>query len=322
MDASDFRAVGGPADSAGLSGDKEGPKHYTPKTAFLELGSTTIKFYLLDLTGDAAGQVTREIKIPWELGYDVFQHQRISPTTVSRCLGTLEDLQRQFPEIPFQTVTAVGTAALREAQNIEVFKRLLLEKLRIRIRTIEGGIEAFLLETAFRDSVETYPTAIFDLGGGSLEFVEYLSPSSTRKTSVPPAALLLPCRLPHTRAPRPHLPDRRRIAHETLREHLAQPPVAYQSLIGTAGTIRAIVTLLERDRFDATDLNRLLQREVHGPVWNELEPHRRKVFLPGLIVAESLFRIFRLRHVEYRTASVKQGLVSLTSMLPAVGRGT
>ena len=123
--------------------------HYTSRSAFLEFGSTSIKFYVSSQEGENAGQVDREIKIPWELGYDVFQHRRISPSTMARCLSTLTELQQNYQSIPFRTVTAVGTAALREAQNVEVFQRLLLEKLQLHIRIIEGGIEAFLLENGF-----------------------------------------------------------------------------------------------------------------------------------------------------------------------------
>ena len=78
------------------------------RTAFLEFGSTSIKFYLVATAGEEAGQVQDEIKIPWELGYDVFQHARISPSTVARCTSALRDLQSQFPEIAFDSVTAAS----------------------------------------------------------------------------------------------------------------------------------------------------------------------------------------------------------------------
>jgi exopolyphosphatase/guanosine-5'-triphosphate,3'-diphosphate pyrophosphatase len=305
--------------TAGAVLPSEGSGHYTPRAAFLEFGSTTIKFYLTNISGEEAGQVEREIKVPWDLGYDVFQHQRISPTTITRCLATLRRLQADFPEIPFETVTAVGTAALREAQNVEVFQRVLWEELRLRIRIIEGGIEAFLLETSFRDAVDTYPTALFDLGGGSLEFVEYLSPHSTRKTSVQLGAIRLHCQLRHTRDLMEYIREGRRIAEETLRDQLLDHALRYRELTGTAGTVRAIVKLLGRDEFTRDDLRLLLQREVHGPSWNDdLQPHRRKVFLPGLLIVESLFPTLGIEKVTYKTASVKRGLINLVSMLPAM----
>ena len=294
----------------------EEPEYYTPKSGFLEFGSTSIKFYIMNLSSGQRDNVAREVKIPWSLGYDVFEHQRISPSTISRCLAILQELQREFPEVPFDTVTALGTAALREAQNFEVFQRLLLERLGLRVSIIEGGIEAFLLETGFRDAVESHPTALFDVGGGSLEFVEYLSSNSTRKTSVPLGAIRLHCRLRHTRDLMEYISEGRRIAMNTVREQLRPHTAEYEELIGTAGTVRAIVALVGSDVVTADDICRLIQREIHGAVWEELEPHRRRLLLPGLLIIESLFSAFSLSRLVHKTASVKRGLATLTQLLP------
>ena len=292
-----------------------------PAAAFLEFGSTSIKFYLVPSSDDGGASTERELKIPWDLGYDVFEHQRISPRTISHCVSTLERLQVQFPEINFASVTAVGTAALREAQNSEIFQRLLREKVGLQIHVIAGGIEAFLLETGFRDMVEVYPTALFDLGGGSNEFIEYLSPDSTRKTSVPIGAIRLHCHLRRTRDLFEYIREGRRIVRTTQAEYFFGSPPRYRTLIGTGGTVRAIVQCLGRNHFGPTDIAELLQREIHGAVWTELAAHRRKLLLPGLISVEGLFTTHGVEEIVYRTASVKRGLISFTQMLPAMNNG-
>lgn len=292
-------------------------RHYTPRTAFLEFGSTSIKFYLVGTTGESAGQVEHEEKIAWDLGYDVFTHARISPGTVTRCIGALRRLKTEYPEISFETLTAVGTSALREAHNAEVFQRVLHEELKLKIHIIEGGMEAFLLETGFRDAVDRYPTALYDLGGGSLELVEYLSPYSTKKTSLPVGAIRLHCQLRHTRDLFSYISEGRRLVGAALNEHLVGKTPPYRELIGTGGTVRAIVDILGKDTFDGDDLGKILDREVHGPVWDQLPPHRRKALLPGIITIETLFHTLQLERMVYRTASVKRGLMELMSLIPA-----
>ena len=42
-------------------------ENYTPKNGFLEFGSTSIKFYLVALSGDNAGNVESEIKIATQI---------------------------------------------------------------------------------------------------------------------------------------------------------------------------------------------------------------------------------------------------------------
>ncbi|MBN1441190.1 MAG: hypothetical protein JXA90_00710, partial [Planctomycetes bacterium] len=283
------------------------PPNYTRKNGFLELGSTTIKLYVVPPGGEHAGEVEREIKVPWDLGYDVFEKGRISPGTVSHCLRTLREFQQQFPEIPFETVAAVGTAALREAQNAEVLQRILWEDLRLKIQIIEGGIEAFLLETGFRSMVEAYPTALFDLGGGSLELIEYLTHASTRKTSIPVGAIRLHCQLRRTRDMCEYVREGRRKVASALREHLSDQLMAYDTLLGTGGTVRAITRCAGREEFEIGEIQDLIQREIHGPIWHDLDPHRRKLLLPGLIAVEGLFTTLGVERILYRKASVKRG---------------
>ena len=289
------------------------------RTAFLEFGSTSIKFYLVATAGEEAGQVQEEIKVPWDLGYDVFQHARVSPSTVSRCTSALRDLQSRFPEIAFDSVTAVGTAALREAQNVSVFQRVIWEELGLKIHIIEGGIEAFLLETGFRDEVESFPTGLFDLGGGSLELVEYLSPYATKKTSLPVGAIRLHCTLRRTKDLFGYVEEGRRLSTEILREHLEGRTPNYTELIGTGGTVRTIAKLTGKDEVDADDIKRLLDRELRGEIWSELPPYRRPVLLPGILVVESLLLTLNLQRIVYKTASVKQGLINLTNLVPGIG---
>ena len=292
--------------------------HYTGQTAFLELGSTTIKLYVISTSGERAGEVEHEEKVPWDLGYDVFEHGRISPRSISRCLETLRRFQGGYPEIVFATATAVGTSALREAQNVEVFRRLLWEELRLKIHIIEGGIEAFLLETGFRDMVETYPTGLFDLGGGSLELIEYLGANSTRKTSLPLGAIRLHCQLRRARDLLEYIRRAREIVGRTIEENLLGQRPVYPELIGTGGTVRAIVSCIERDEIAMADVQELIQREVAGPVWPQLKAHRRRLLLPGLLATEGVMETLRVERIVLREASVKRGLISFTSMLPSM----
>lgn len=295
------------------------PGDDTPKTAFLEFGSTSIKWYAVALSGPAAGEIVEEIKIPWALGYDVFQHRRIGPGTVSKCIATLRELQAKHPRIPLESVTAIGTAALREAQNVEVFRRVLWDELRIRIHIIEGGIEAFLLEMGFRDAVSSYPTGLFDLGGGSLELVEYLSEHSTKKTSIPIGAVRLHCQLRHTRDLFAYVAEGRRNVLATIREHLGPEPPRYRDLIGTGGTVRAVAAIVGEDNFGPDDLRAVLDGEIRGPLEGSLDPHRRKLLLPGILALEGLVAALGTEVVKHRRASVNRGLLTLMSLVPRAG---
>ncbi|MEC7923214.1 MAG: hypothetical protein VX254_07385 [Planctomycetota bacterium] len=290
------------------------------KNAYIEFGSTSIKLYIVPSAAGDSKDVERERKVPWSLGYDVFSYGRISPRTMAHCISTLKSLRQEFSGISFEDVTAVGTAALREAQNSAVFQRQLESELGLRIQIIEGGIEAFLLETGFRNMVEDFPTALFDLGGGSNELIEYLNPASTRKTSIPVGAIRLHCQLRRARTLYNYVEQGRLIVEREMRAHMPGNMPRYPEMLGTGGTVRAIVKSLGRDSFDFEDLQELIQREIHGEIWPKMPKHRRLLFLPGVLSVEVLFRTMGVQKVTYRKASVKEGLISFTSMLPAMGK--
>ena len=297
-------------------------KNYTgssAKNAYLEFGSTSIKLYIVPSVSDVSEEIERERKVPWSLGYDVYSYGRISPRTMAHCVSTRRSRGEEFSGISFEDVTAVGTAALREAQNSEIFRRLLKSELGLRIQIFEGGIEAFLLETGFRNMVEEFPTALFDLGGGSNEIIEYLNPASTRKTSIPVGAIRLHCQLRRARTLYDYVEQGRVIVEREMREHMAGSMPRYSEMLGTGGTVRAIVKSLERDTFRIEDLQELVQREIHGEIWPTMPKHRRLLFLPGILSVEALFVTMGVREITYRKASVKEGLISFTSMLPAMG---
>jgi exopolyphosphatase/guanosine-5'-triphosphate,3'-diphosphate pyrophosphatase len=287
----------------------------TPKSAYLELGSTSMKFYVIF----GGGEDDLEFKVPWTLGYDVFEHGRISPRTISHCVETLKGFREEFPQLTFSDTPAVGTSALREAQNAELLQDLLAKELGLRIHIIAGGIEAFLLETGFRELVEVYPTALFDLGGGSNEIIEYLSPSSTRKTSVPIGAIRLHCQLRRTHDLFEYVSEGRRVVEQTLREHLIGEIPQYPEMVGTGGTVRAIMKCANSESFEIEDVRDLIRREIHGAVWGDMQAHRRKLLLPGLLAIEGMFTTLGVERIVYRSASVKRGLVSFTRMLPSLG---
>ena len=258
--------------------------------------------------------------MPWSLGYDVFSYGRISPRTMAHCISTLKSLRQEFSGISFEDVTAVGTAALREAQNSDIFQRQLESELGLRIQIIEGGIEAFLLETGFRNMVKDFPTALFDLGGGSNELIEYLNPASTRKTSIPVGAIRLHCQLRRARTLYNYVEQGRLVVEREMKAQMPERMPKYPEMLGTGGTVRAIVKSLGRDSFGFEDLQELIQREIHGEIWSTMPKHRRLLFLPGILSVEVLFRTMGVRKVTYRKASVKEGLISFTSMLPAMGK--
>lgn len=274
---------------------------------FLEFGSTSIKFFLLETSGTNAGRIQDQVKIPWELGLEVFQGRPISETTIAFCISSLERLQTRFPHLPLHGAVTVGTAALREAVNAEELQSALERKFGLKFHIIQGGLEAYFLESGFKESVESYPTVVFDLGGGSVELVEFQSPTLTRKISLPVGAIRLQCELSGIEQRTTYV----RVGRKRL--ETAFPPRVHEysshEILGTGGTVRAVAQVLGRNRFGLEDVEFLLSDEK-SIERSGLQPHRKRLLLPGVLIIERLFKTLGLRRVVYREATIKHAVTS------------
>lgn len=287
------------------------------QTAFLEFGSNSIKYYLLETSGKRAGRIQEHVKIPWDLGMEVFQGRPISARTISSCLSSLESLRERFPGVPLDGAVSVGTAALREASNGEELRSALRQQFGLRFHVIEGGLEAHFLEVDFKELVETYPTVVFDLGGGSVELVEFDSPNDTCKISLPVGAIRLHCQLAGIEDRAAYVREGRAKLSAALPPRTK--PLPTDRILGTGGTVRAIAKVLGKSRFEIGDIAFLLEDE-RAIEEAGLEPHRRRLLLPGTLIIERLFSVLGLRRVEYKEATVKHAVLDLLTDRPARSR--
>jgi exopolyphosphatase/guanosine-5'-triphosphate,3'-diphosphate pyrophosphatase len=140
--------------------------------ASIDIGTNTI---LLLIAAVDKGRINplSEMETVVRLGEGVHEHGILSKEAMERGLQTLSQYLEQCQAMKAHEVFAVGTSALREAKNSEVFLRLVKEKLNLSIDVISGEEEAHLSFLAVaRDLQESgEPLMVVDIGGGSTEFI-------------------------------------------------------------------------------------------------------------------------------------------------------
>ena len=97
----------------------------------------------------------------------------LQPEAIGRALTSLEDFASVTKKYGVQTTLAVSTGVVREASNRDEFLGLIYERTGIEAEVISGEEEARLTEKGVRQALNLgiAPSAIFDLGGGSTEFI-------------------------------------------------------------------------------------------------------------------------------------------------------
>ena len=116
----------------------------------------------------------------------------LKPEAMARALNALEDFASVARKYGVENTHAVCTGVVREASNKDEFLSLVYKRTGIEAEIISGEQEASLTEKGVLHALGTRnrPSMIFDLGGGSTEFI-YREGDSREVKSIPLGALVL-----------------------------------------------------------------------------------------------------------------------------------
>ncbi|UCB50334.1 MAG: Ppx/GppA family phosphatase [Deltaproteobacteria bacterium] len=116
----------------------------------------------------------------------------LKPEAIARTLNALEDFASVARRYGVENTRAVCTGVVREASNRDEFLRLIYNRTGMEVEIISGEEEAWLTEKGVLHGLgmENRPSIIFDLGGGSTEFI-CRERDSRKVKSVPLGAVVL-----------------------------------------------------------------------------------------------------------------------------------
>jgi exopolyphosphatase/guanosine-5'-triphosphate,3'-diphosphate pyrophosphatase len=141
------------------------------RLAVLDMGSTSFHMLVADVT--RAGHlrpVSRE-RTMLRLGAAIARSAHIPEADVERALAAAAEMRAHARAAGAEQLIAVGTAALRDADNGPDLTARIESTLRVPVRLLSGEEEARLIFGAFRRRIllPRGPALGVDLGGGSLE---------------------------------------------------------------------------------------------------------------------------------------------------------
>jgi len=119
--------------------------------AVIDIGSSAVRMVIAEILADGTVRPLENVQKPVALGKDVFVSHRISRTGQLQTLQVLEgfrDLMRQYD---VKNYRAVGTSALREAADSEMFLDRIYMRTGIDVEVIEGIEENRLTFAAVHD---------------------------------------------------------------------------------------------------------------------------------------------------------------------------
>ena len=144
-----------------------------PRLAVIDLGSNTFHLLIADLHAD--GRWTPVMKERQYVKLAAGGLERIDDAGIQRAIPVMQKFAQLIDTFDADYTKAIGTAALREAENGKEVIALLQESSGISIEIINGQQEAHYILSGIQSALPSLekPNLIMDIGGGSVEFILY-----------------------------------------------------------------------------------------------------------------------------------------------------
>jgi exopolyphosphatase / guanosine-5'-triphosphate,3'-diphosphate pyrophosphatase len=269
--------------------------------AALDLGSLTVRLAVAEPTPHGQFRVLLNRREITGLGRNLTSTGDLAPEGMARTLEALQAFKHLMTAQRVEVCRAVGTQALRQARNRQLFLDQVQDTLGLAVEVLAPEAEARLsltgVLTTLAPAVLTAPSVlVFDVGGGSSEFALLRPGREPVFASLPLGVLTLSPARPLGDPPRPE-----RVA--ALKEELAaRLGVFYQGaigpylegdpcLVGTAGAVTTLAALqLKLRAYDPNKINNLNLTRAQVAALAELLttlPEAARARLPGIEPAKA-----------------------------------
>jgi exopolyphosphatase/guanosine-5'-triphosphate,3'-diphosphate pyrophosphatase len=255
------------------------------KTAVIDLGSNSVRLVIFEVWPKGFS-VIDDMKESVRLEEGLDDLQNLSKSSMDKAIQTLK-MFRSVCLAYGASLIAVATAAVRKANNREVFIRRIEKETGIKVRLISGEEEAYFDYLGVVNGVEVTDGVIMDIGGGSTELILIEDKKLKDAVSLPFGSIDLTNKF--------NLAEQVRTENETgLNRFLTE---AFQKigwaekgvkgpLIGVGGTIRNIGKIDRRRKSYPLDLahNYQMTREDVSEIYQSVkntQPRDRK-YVEGL----------------------------------------
>ncbi len=297
------------------------------RVAVIDIGTNSTRLLLADVEPDGSvTELLRQSRVT-RLGAGVDSGGALSPEAVQRTRAVLSDYRALIDRHGCDANLAVLTSAVRDASDGAAFTERVRRDFRLDARTLSGDEEAaltFLGAMSDRES-SPLPTAVFDIGGGSTEFIVGHNHTAGFHVSLQAGVVRMSERHIHSDPPAPGgLPC---LARDTRASYLdGLPPEERAPVlhgIAVAGTATSAAAIdLELDPYNSARVHRhvlllatvelLLARlaamtEAQRRNVVGLHPDRAPTIVAGMVLLGEAMRAFELDRVEVSEHDILRG---------------
>ena len=298
--------------------------------AAIDVGTNSFHLVVADVDDEGHFEVLTREREPVRLGSGGEDMKVLEPEAIERGIATLDRMQRIAVHAGAQSITAVATSAVREADNRSEFTERARIEAGVDIEVVSGVEEARLIHLGVLAAVPLLDQRhlLIDIGGGSTEFI-------IGDGSEP--LLLRSLKLGSIRLTDRFFPDgraRKRAVRECrnyIRSFLGHLPaeiaaLGFETVVGSSGTITALARMCAIRRGDRDSRTGRLSftakelRSLTGDLTDASTPARRlgiegleerraDIIVGGALLLAETFKLLGIKRMEVSDYALREGIL-------------
>jgi exopolyphosphatase / guanosine-5'-triphosphate,3'-diphosphate pyrophosphatase len=298
------------------------------RIAAIDVGSNSIRLVVAEVLPSGGYRVLDEERENTRLAAALTKTDRLDPKAADTTITVLRNFLSIAAGYNVNQIRAIGTSALRDAEDGPEFCDRARKDLKLSIEVISANEEARLafLSVARAFDISGRKVAVADIGGGSTEIVLASSGlvDQVYETRLGAVRVTEECKAAG-RVSDKRVGELRDFVDRALKKEVGKPPFVPDMLFGTGGTFTALASII------------MAQQGIAGqPMWgfrvsraqirhlvadlanmslaqrckvNGLSPQRADIIVAGLAIIERIMRQLQINVVQVHTRGVRDGLL-------------
>lgn len=305
------------------------PRFGSRRLAAIDVGTNSIRVIVAEAFADGQYRVLDDEKEIARLGNGMTTTGRLDDASIEKAILAIDRMKRIAAGYGAGYIRAVGTAAVRDAENGQELVDRVLDRTGIRVEVISPEDEAQLafksVSAAF--DLSSFPSVIADIGGGSAEVVLCSGGLIEQVYPIPLGAVRL---TEMFGGPELSAGERFSAMNAFIREQLdryfADAAIDPELLIGAGGTFEALAKL-SMGRFEPTpgalirgydmqrsEVKRLLDRLRSLSVKDRaklpgISPNRAEIVVAGAALVLALMKRLTVDRLRVHDGGIRDGLL-------------
>jgi exopolyphosphatase/guanosine-5'-triphosphate,3'-diphosphate pyrophosphatase len=297
-----------------------------PTFAAVDIGSNSVRLKIARLVRGRLRPLHEDREVT-RLGEGAFRSGFLTPESMAETVKVLRRFHRATQQIVTDTVRVVATSAVRDARNSQAFLEWVRSATGWRVEIVSGVEEARLIHLGLVSSprVDSSPTLMIDLGGGSCELTVTQGGHIRDAVSLPLGAVRLTDEfLRHDPTRKGELKRLRGfVAREVGRISSRIAAARVKNVIATSGTaaaLAAVATHLRRGGsrrpvVSRAEMTKIAKRLARLPVAERrkiegIGPRRAEIIVAGAMVYHELLDRLHLKMFRYSPLGLRDGILA------------